>query len=99
MHYLLIYKTAADYLERRGEFREEHLRMAWDSSARGELIAGGAVGDPIDSAMLLFQGDSPAAAEAFAKSDPYVLHGVVTSWCVKPWHTVAGDLAATPVQP
>lgn len=99
MHYLLINETSADYLERRGEFREEHLRMAWESSARGELVVGGAVGEPIDSAILLFQGDSPAAAETFARTDPYVLHGLVTSWSVKPWHTVAGDLATNPVKP
>lgn len=37
MHFLLFYDVTADYVERREEFRNEHLRLAWESSARGEL--------------------------------------------------------------
>jgi len=40
MHFLLFYDVTADYVERRAEYRNEHLRLAWDSSARGELILG-----------------------------------------------------------
>ncbi|NRQ42178.1 hypothetical protein HRH59_06300 [Rheinheimera sp. YQF-2] len=28
-HFLLIYDTAADYLQRRAEFRSDHLAVAW----------------------------------------------------------------------
>ena len=48
---------------------------------------------PIDGAVLLFRGDSPEAAEAFARSDPYVLNGLVTAWRVRVWTTVVGELA------
>ncbi len=99
MHYLLIYTTAPDYLERRGAYRAEHLALAWASHARGELVLGGAVGEPLDMSVLFFQGDSPAAAEAFARADPYVIHGIVTCWAVRPWLTVVGEGAATPVRP
>ena len=37
--------------------------------------------------------------EAFATTDPYVLNGLVKSWRVRPWTTVAGEWAATPVRP
>ena len=47
--------------------------------------------------MLLFSGDSPAAAEAFAKADPYVVNGIVTKWRVRPWTTVVGRDAAVKV--
>ncbi|GIL06595.1 MAG: hypothetical protein BroJett031_31150 [Betaproteobacteria bacterium] len=47
--------------------------------------------------MLLFQGDSPAVAEAFARADPYVKNGIVTRWRVRRWTTVVGPLAAEPV--
>lgn len=47
--------------------------------------------DPVDGAMLIFRGDSPAAAEAFAQSDPYVTNGLVTQWHVRKWSTVIGD--------
>jgi uncharacterized protein YciI len=99
MHFLLIYDIAADYLARRGEFRMAHLALAWQAAERGELLLGGAVGDPADGAMLLFRCDSAEIPAAFAKADPYVLNGLVARWQVKPWNTVVGDGAATPVKP
>ena len=98
MHYLLIYDLAPDYLERRGEFRNEHLKLAWDASARGELVLGGALADPVDNAVLLFKGDSLAAAERFVAADPYVKNGLVARWRVRPWTTVVGETANSPVR-
>jgi len=43
MHYLLIYDVGSDYIARRAEFRNEHLKLAWESHKRGELILGGAL--------------------------------------------------------
>ena len=97
MHYLLIYDLAPDYLEKRGEYRAEHLGLARDAVARGQLVLGGALADPSDNAILLFRGDTPAEAEAFAEADPYVRNGLVTSWRVRQWTTVVGDLAEHPV--
>ncbi len=99
MHYLLSYEVAADYFERRTEYRGQHLHLAWEAADRGELILGGVVGDPGESALLLFWSDSPEVAARFARSDPYVQHGLVTRWTVKPWHTVAGLNCATPIRP
>jgi len=53
----------------------------------------------VDRALLMFKGDTPKAAEDFAKADPYVLNGLIKSWAVRPWMTVVGDLAANPVKP
>ena len=99
MHYLLFYEVAEDYLARRGAFRDAHLALAWQAQARGELVLGGALADPIDGAVLLFQGESPAVAEHFAAADPYVRHGLVIRWWVRPWTTVVGEHAAAPVRP
>ncbi|MBJ6801767.1 YciI-like protein [Geomonas propionica] len=99
MHYLLLYEVAPDYLERRGEFRAEHLALAWESAARSELILGGALTDPADGAVLPFKADSPEVPKAFAEADPYVLNGLVAKWTVRGWHTVVGDLAHAPVHP
>lgn len=98
-HFVLTYELAPDYLERRAQLRGEHLRLAWEAAERGELLLGGAVGNPPESALLVFQSDSAAAAEAFARSDPYVTNGLVTRWTVRPWTTVVGEGAATPVSP
>ena len=98
-HFLLIYDLAADYLDRRAAFRAVHLHLAWEAVHRGELVLGGALGDPVDQAMLLFQGQDARAAEAFALRDPYVTNGLVASWRVRPWATVAGEGAASPLRP
>ena len=99
MHYLLMYDVVPDYVERRAAFRTEHLTLAWNAHARGDLVLAGALADPPDGAVLLFKGDSPAAAEAFANTDPYVRHGLVTRWRVRTWTTVAGDEPAVPTRP
>jgi uncharacterized protein YciI len=99
MHYLLLYDFVPDYLERRPQYRDEHLRLAWAAHARGELILAGAFADPTDGAALLFKGDSAAIAERFAAGDPYVRAGLVTRWRVRAWTTVVGEEASTPVRP
>jgi uncharacterized protein YciI len=98
MHWLLMYELVDDYLERRAAQRDEHLALAWAAVSRGELLLAGAVAEPVDSALLLFQGDTPAAAEAFARADPYVKAGLVKRWRVRPWQTVVGNEAANPVR-
>ncbi|TAK11703.1 MAG: hypothetical protein EPO35_12070 [Acidobacteria bacterium] len=98
-HFLLVYDLADDYLTRRAEFREAHLNMAWGAHAQGDLVIGGAFTDPADTALLLFKGESKEVAERFAKSDPYVTNGLVKSWRVREWNTVAGAMAINPIKP
>lgn len=97
MHYLLFYDVVADYAERRAAFRAAHLDHAQRAVERGELLLGGALVNPVDGAVLLFRGSSPAVAEAFAVADPYVTNGLVTRWRVREWTTVVGGGAATPL--
>jgi uncharacterized protein YciI len=89
MHYLLMYDVVDDYVTRRTPHRAEHIGLAREAAAKGDLVLGGALNPP-DGVVLLFKGESPAAAEAFAKADPYVVHGIVTSWRVREWTTVVG---------
>ena len=93
MHYLLFYEAGSDFEELRRPFRAAHLAHARAAAARGELVLGGAFAKPIDGAVILFRGDSPATAEQFAKSDPYVVNGVVKRWYIREWTTVVGDSA------
>lgn len=100
-HFLLSYTLAPDYLERRPAFRAEHLAYARAAVARRELVLGGAVRslsqDPPEEAVLLFAGEDPGAAEAFARADPYVTNGLVSAWRVREWITVVGEAAAAQV--
>jgi len=97
MHYLMFYDLAPDYLQRRGEYREEHIALARAAVERGELVVGGALADPADQAVLLFKSDSAAIAEAFAQADPYVKAGLDKQWRIRQWTTVVGDLAEHPL--
>ena len=96
-HYLLIYDLAPDYLQRRPDFRATHLALAWRYADEGSLVLGGPVGDPVESALLLFNDANKAGA--FAGEDPYVQNGLVRDWRVTPWITVVGKDAATPIRP
>ena len=98
-HFLLFYEVSPDYLERRPHYRAEHLKLAWDAQERGEIVIAGALADPPDGAVLMFQGEDSSAAQRFAEADPYVANGLVTRWYVREWTTVIGDLAANPVWP
>lgn len=96
-HFLLRYELSPDYLARRGDYRDAHLALAWKAADAGALLLGGAVGDPVESALLLFT--DAHAAQAFAEADPYVAAGIVNAWQVLPWATVVGEQSATPVRP
>ena len=96
-HFLLSYDLSPDYLVRRTAFREAHLTLAWQATADGALLLGGAVGDPVESALLLFTDADRAVA--FAAADPYVREGLVSRWRVTPWATVVGEGAASPIHP
>lgn len=89
MHYILFYDVVDDYVEKRAKFREVHLNHAKQAHERGELVLAGALADPVDGAVLVFRSQEPA--EAFAKTDPYVLNGLVKSWRVRKWTTVIGE--------
>lgn len=98
MHYLLTYDVVPDYVARRAPLRAAHIALARAAVERGDLVLGGALNPP-DGVILLFRGDSPAAAEAFAQADPYVLNGLVTAWRVREWTTVVGRDAEVALPP
>ncbi|MEP6598696.1 MAG: YciI-like protein [Actinomycetota bacterium] len=93
MAYLVLeYVLVGDYLDRRGEFRDEHLALAGAARSRGELLLAGAL-DPADRALFVWVTDDAAVVERFAEQDPYVRHGLVSSYSVRPWRVV---IDATP---
>ncbi len=90
-YHVLEYALVEDYLERRGQFRDEHLGMARDAADRGELVLAGALADPADRALLVWDVDDVRVVEAFADADPYVRNGLVSGWTVRPWSVVLGS--------
>lgn len=90
MHYLLTYEAEPNYAERRTPFREAHLALVKAAHARGEILMAGALADPVDGSVFLFQCESQTIPEDFAKNDPYVLGGIIKKWYVRPWTVVIG---------
>jgi uncharacterized protein YciI len=99
VHFLLFYTYVPDILERRAQFRGAHIKLAWAAQRRGELILGGALTDPVDTAVLLFSAPSKDVVEKFVAEDPYVLGGLVTKWSIRNWMTVVGEAASSPIHP
>lgn len=89
-YFALFYDLVDDYITRRAPLREEHLALAREAHRRGELLMAGALSDPADRALLVFRVSDPARVEEFARRDPYVTHGLVTRWQVRPWTVVIG---------
>ena len=94
-YFALIYYVVDGFVSRRTAFREEHLRLVGEANRRGELLLAGALGDPVDRALLVFRTQDRSIAENFARNDPYVINGLVTRWEVQPWAVVIGNDSTT----
>jgi uncharacterized protein len=90
-YFALLYHVVDDYVARRAQYRDEHLGLARAAHARGELVLAGAFSDPVDGALLVFRAADRSVVEDFARNDPYVIHGIVTRWEVRPWTVVIGN--------
>jgi uncharacterized protein YciI len=90
-YFALIYQVVDDYVARRAPFRDEHLALARELQSRGELLMGGAMGDPVDGALLIFRAPDVSIIEDFVRRDPYVVNRLVTQWEIRPWHVVIGN--------
>jgi len=88
MYYILFYKTVDNYVELRAPFRNDHLGLVNEFHGDGRMVMAGALADPADGAVLIFQGDSPEVAYEFVKHDPYVKNGLITEWSVRQWNVV-----------
>jgi hypothetical protein len=91
-YFILTYLVTHDYMERRGDYRKEHLDLADKYHKKGSLIMGGALSRPEDKAVLIFRSEKIELVQAFVKADPYVKHGLVEDWDIREWTVVVGLL-------
>ena len=92
MHLALIYELVDDYLDRRPPLREEHLGLAKEAHARGDLLLAGAFTEPADRALLVWATEDEDVVRDFAEADPYVRNGLVKSWSIRKWNVVIGNV-------
>jgi uncharacterized protein YciI len=87
MKYVLIYDSADDVAQTAPVHFAAH-RARWENfQADGTLLLIGPYSDQ-SGALAVFT--TRAAAEEFARSDPFVLNGVVRAWSVKEWAEALG---------
>lgn len=90
-YFALLYECSPDYLTRRTAFRDEHLGLAREAHARGELLLGGAFTEPADRALLVWRCADRGPIERFVAADPYVRNGLVARWEIRDWYVVIAD--------
>lgn len=90
MYYILFYKTVEQFEEKRLPHRADHFNYIKAFVEKGALVLGGALQDPPNEAVIVFQSENPHTAQDFATNDPYVINGLITSWEVRPWNVMVG---------
>ncbi|GMF30163.1 unnamed protein product [Phytophthora lilii] len=85
--FLLRYEYVANILQQRVPFRAQHLEHALSAKKRGLLVIGGALADPPDAAVIVFNAEQQQV-DKFARDDPYVRNGLVTSYSIREWTVV-----------
>ncbi|CAI5731940.1 unnamed protein product [Peronospora destructor] len=86
--YILRYNYVDDILDRRGPFRTEHLKRAVNAKQDGYIVMGGALVNPLDAGVFIFNVADKEIIANFAKEDPYVLNDLVTSYSIREWTVV-----------
>lgn len=96
-HFALFYDFVPDFREKRVPHRAAHLAYLNAAVARGELHLAGAFAEDPPGSLLILKAEKPDTVDAFARADPYVVHGIATGFRVREWTTVVGPDALTKV--
>ena len=86
MKYVMFYETDPAALPKAAQHLPAHRARLDAFHARGVLLMAGPLMEPTDGALGVFT--TREAAEEFIREDPFVVHGVVTKWSVRPWNEV-----------
>ncbi|KAF4029779.1 YCII-related domain-containing protein [Phytophthora infestans] len=87
-YYILRYEYVGDILDRRGPFRAEHLERAVSAKKDGHVVMGGALVNPPDAGVFVFNVADKQTIDDFVKADPYVLNDLVSSYSIREWMVV-----------
>jgi hypothetical protein len=85
---ILFYDYVVDIVERRAPHRPDHLAYVQGYKQDGKIVAGGALGDPVSGAAIVFAVDDDDEVRRFVERDPYFRAELVTDWRIVPWNVV-----------
>jgi uncharacterized protein YciI len=78
--------------------RPAHRAYLTELLGKGQLVASGPFTDQ-PGALIVYEADSPEAAEAIIKADPFHAAGVFVRWTVRPWKMIFANPALMPANP
>lgn len=84
MKIVSFYEMAPGALSEIANHFPAHRARLEEFHARGVLLSAGPLGNPPEGAMGIFT--TREAAEEFIKGDPFVTHGLVSSWRLVEWN-------------
>jgi uncharacterized protein YciI len=89
--YVLFYESADGVRSKAPAYFPAHVARWKEFQGQGTLLMIGTFANAEEEgSMAIFT--TREAAEAFARSDPFVLNGVVRNWSIREWHeAIAGS--------
>jgi len=92
MFYILFYHTIDDYVQKRQAYRKDHLDLLNVELEKKHVVLGGALEDPADQAIIIWQVDDKQIIEDFVARDPYVKNGLISKYEIRSWNVVINKL-------
>lgn len=86
------YSQDKDLIEKHRPVHRQYLRSLLDS---GKLFASGPFTDD-SGALIIYEAETPEAAETILKGDPFHANGIFLKWTIKPWKVVMGNPSMIP---
>ncbi len=91
MRHVLLYDSADDVRSKAPAWLPGHRAHSERFRSDGSLLLIGPFGDPQNQgSMGVFA--TRQAAEEFARTDPFVLNGVIRRWRVRDWNEATGGI-------
>ena len=87
MKFVIFGKDGPDGTVKRPIYREAHLQRLEQLAQQGKVILAGPLTDKTGS-LIVVEADSIEEVQAFAKDDPYMIHGVFQEMTVHPFMQV-----------
>lgn len=84
------YAASIEYLQDAAvveQHRPAHRAYLTNLLQDGKLFASGPYEDG-SGALIVYEADSPDAAEALLKADPFHVAGVFLTWTLRPWKVI-----------
>lgn len=87
MKFVILGRDGPDGATKRPLYREAHLARLTEWAERDKVILAGPLTDKTGS-LIVVEADSIEEVQAFAKEDPYMIHGVFQEVSVHPFKQV-----------